>query len=268
MLHLALPLLLMALPASHAADPEPGSEAPVGNSAEEELAEAKRAYLLREHDRARRLFESLVARATIQGDVPFDIEASALVFLGEIHLLAGDRSAAESAFRSVLERNLAHQVSPYDHPTDVLWTFQSVRETIERERSQLVPSEPKPYPWWGYAPFGVPQFKQKKPVRGAVYALLQSGFAAASVTAWVIIDDIQRDIPDNADNVAEDPARQRAYLVRDAIANPAAAAFYVTWAVSVGDGAISWRRAQRAPPPSITAIPTEGGGMIMVSGRF
>ena len=268
MLHLALPFLMLAMPPAHAAGPEAGSETPMGTSADDELAEAKRAYLLREHERAQRLFESLVARANIQGDVPFEIEASALIFLGEIHLLAGDRKAAERAFRSVLVRDLGFQVSPYDHPTDVLWTFQSVRETIERERSQIVPSAPKKYPWWGFAPMGVPQFQQKKPVRGAVYAVLQTGFAAASVAAWVVIDDLQRDIADNADVVGEDPARQRAILVRNAVATPSAAAFYVTWAVSVGDGAISWRRSQKAPPPTVSAVPREGGGMVIISGRF
>jgi hypothetical protein len=245
--------------------PDPGASAP---DWAEVLADAKRAYNLREHERATELFESIVSAATLQDTVPFEIEASALVYLGEMYFLKEERAQADAMFRSVLERDLDYEVSQLDHPIEVYGAFEYLRRTIERERAVVVPVKARPYPFWGVLPLGIPQFGQDKPVRGTLYLLLQTGLIAANATAWGLIFDLKDDIPDQVNSGEVDPSVQRARLLRDGLAYPTAGAAYAVWAISVADGAISWKRNQR-PVAGATLLPGRDGGVVVaVSGQF
>jgi tetratricopeptide (TPR) repeat protein len=199
-------------------------------------------YLLGRHAEAAEAFRALLAARDRGASVPDDVWTEALIYLGEIAYLAGDRSEAEAAFRQVLEFNLDQRISPYDHPMDVIGVFELVREGVTTER-RAVPPERHPYPWWGYAPLGVPQFKQAQPVRGAFALVFQAGLAGASVGAWVAIDRLQ--IPTDSELPLDEAQRRadRAALLRSALSIPTASAFYLAWGASALDGGLTWRRA-------------------------
>jgi hypothetical protein len=151
-----------------------------------------------------------------------------------------------------------------------LGEFEIVRSEVMEETSRLK-EQGRKYPVWGYAPFGVPQFQQQKPVRGAVYASLQVAFAATSVAAWFLVDAKQIPRPDDAGRLppfSEHAAmRDEALLLRNGLSLPSAAAFYVTWIISVADGAASWKR-HRRPRPVVTIAPRPGGASLEFAMRL
>lgn len=251
------------------ADPETPDtvELAVSDDPAQRLDDGRRTYLLGDAALARTLLEALVVRASTIGDVPWQVEAEALVYLGEIQYLAGERDAAGASFRLVLERDPNFRISPYDHPLDVVGAFELIRTSVQDERTAAAAVR-VPMPWWGYAPFGAPQFRSGRPVRGAVYAGLQLGFAAASVGAWVAIDQQSRVVTgrDLGDGVNE-AAAERARLFRDAWSIPAAAAFYVTWSASVIDSGVTWRK-DRLASFGASVAPRAGGLELAITGRF
>lgn len=264
--------LLLTASAAPSDGPVDGADAPASRDQPtrdlaSDLAAAKEAYLLGEIDLARAAFREVADRADIDPDAPPSVWADAWIFLGEIAWLAGDLPAAEGIFRMVAQRVPDHRISPYDHPLEVVGAFEVARAAITAQRDQpVVEVRTRPLPWWGYAPLGVPQFRQQRPVRGALYATLQVGAAAASVGAWVAIDRSLRDF-DTLDEASQETARARALLQRDAWSIPTAVAFYVVWGVSVLDGGLTWRRDQ-APPPMVSLTPQRGGAAIGIAGRF
>lgn len=262
--------LLLAVPAESLADDDPPTpEVDAAPDPASMLQDAKEAYVLGDPDAARALLLRIVQRARRTLDVPTDVEHEALVYLGEIQYLAGDTRAAEGSFRLVLEANPAYRLSPYEHPMNVIGAFNIVRESVEEARA-AARDERVPMPWWGYAPFGAPQFVQGRPVRGAVYATLQVGFAAGSIATWVVIDDAVAGIdtrPSPANLEEAQAQRQQAVLLRDAVSIPVAAAFYVTWGASVLDAGLSWRK-DRLAPRALTVTPVEGGAHVAVHWKF
>lgn len=235
---------------------------------ESELGAAREAYVLGDFTRARAAFLAVVQRARNVGDVPAEVESAAWIYLGEMQLFAGDRRAAEASFRMALQRDPTLRLSPVEHPENVIGVVEVVRQAALSEDQE--PADRKPMPYWGYAPLGVPQFVQRRPVRGAVYATLQVGAAASSVAAWIVIDQRRAAIPDNL-NPTLFPAAEAElrYLetLRDAWSIPSAAAFYLVWAISVGDSGIAWRNAQAAPS-SFGLIPRPDGVEVAASWRF
>ncbi len=182
---------------------------------------------------------------------------------------AGDRPRATENFRAVLMRDPDYRLSEVDHNLDVIGLFDTVRTTV---RSDLEASRPatRPLPAWGFAPFGIPQFGQQRPVRGAIYLVLQTGLAAASVASWATIDRTVRGIDRASASLTEEERRQRLtegkqYLYGLSI--PSASLFYVTWAISIGDGATTWRKGQ-VTRPLITLAPTPGGAAVDLRMRF
>lgn len=231
---------------------------------------ARRAYLLGDVDGAREGFLELVTRAGARGDVPDALLAEAYVFLGEIAWLAGQEAAADDAFRLALDLVPDLRLSSYEHPMEIIGAFELVRSARLRRPPEPPPLPPRPMPWWGYAPFGVPQFGQARPARGATYATLQVLAAGSSVAAWVWIDRLQ--VPRDGgglDLSLQQQRARRARIVRDAMSIPSAVAFYGVWAASIGDSAISWRRDQAGPaPPQVSVVPWTHGPGVQVGVRF
>jgi hypothetical protein len=249
----------------------PRDEQPEDSSPESRLQAAKVAYTIhRDDETATSILTSIIVRAQALGDVPFSIKATALAYLGEIQLAADKREDAHATFRLILYEDPTWKISPFDHPREVLGEFEIVRREVVEEQA-LIKERTRKYPVWGYAPFGVPQFQQQRPARGAVYATLQVAFAATSVAAWFLIDAKQIPDPTTTDNLppfSEHAAmREEALLYRNAMSFPAAAAFYVTWIVSVADGAMTWQR-QRKPRPVMTLAPRPGGAALQVAMRW
>ena len=104
-----------------------------------------------------------------------------------------------------------------------------------------VPFKPAPMPWWGYAPLGIPQFLQDRPVRGAMYLGLQLGSLGASIGLWVKLDSYQNISGQVDDDTAASLVRQQQQL--RAIQWSTAGLGWLAWGTSIGDSALSWRRA-------------------------
>lgn len=215
------------------------------------LERARELYLLGDHAAAR---DALVA-LTSAPDTPDPVWQQSMVYLGELLYVGGDRAAAEATFRLVLQRNPALRISPYEHPMDVIGIFEFVRDSVLAEQGRA-PVQRTPMPWWGYAPFGAPQFKQHKPVRGATYLTLQVGFAAASVGAWAWIDRVRPDPGADGDDAVA--ATDRARLIRDGFQIPAASLFYLTWGISALDAGLAWRKQHVGPAIGWTPGPGTG----------
>lgn len=245
------------------APPRPDVPAPA-----DALRDAREAYVLGDFARAREGFLALVQRARNLGDVPAALEAEAWVFLGEMQLFAGDRRAAEASFRMALLADAELRLSPVEHPETVIGVVEVVRQAVRAEAE--APTVRRPLPWWGYAPFGAPQFASRKPVRGSVYLALQVGAAASSVAAWVVIDRRLAAIPsDLSSDLADEAEAERRYaiLLRDAWSIPSAAAFYVVWAASVVDAGVAWGKAPGVPS-SAAVLPRPDGAEVVVGWSF
>ncbi|MCB9680899.1 MAG: hypothetical protein H6733_05445 [Alphaproteobacteria bacterium] len=269
---LLLTLLLgLAVPA-HAEEPQDAPVAPANDAPAAALARAREAYALGDFDAAHDGFLALVQRARNVGDVPAEVESEAWIYLGEMQYLDGNQAGAEARFRMVLQRDPTYTVSPVAHPLEVIGFFDVVRTAVTTER-EAAREGIKPYPWWGYTPLGVPQFKQRRPVRGTLYAFFQVGFAATSVASWFIVDAAVKRI--DTDQSAGDPvgvansqlARRRATDLRNGLSYSFATAFYVTWAASIADGGLSWRKDQ-VVLTGVGVAPSRDGVMVSVSGRF
>lgn len=225
---------------------------------------ARDLYLRGEVEAAQRAFERVVYGAQITGDD--DLWAQAMTFLGEIAYLDGDRPEADRIFRRVAQTVPSWRPSPYDHPDEVVGAYEIARTAVSELISPAEadgPFAPKALPWWGYAPLGVPQFRQQRPVRGALYATLQVGAAAASVGAWIAIDRQLQGFEQRSEP-EQRLRRDRAVLLRDAWSIPAASTFYVAWAASMIDGGLSWRRDQMNGP-RVAVTPQWGGGNLRVT---
>ncbi len=252
------------------ADPDVPDPAPSSASTDpaDQLEAARRTYLLGDAVSARATLQALVARAQAQHDVPWPVEADAWIYLAEIQYLADDRDAAGASFRVVLEHDPDFRISPYDHPLDVVGAFELVRTAVADERKAAARVR-VPMPWWGYSPFGAPQFRAGHPVRGAVYATLQVASAGASVGAWVEIQHQSRIVAQSStsDPEAARQAQARAKLYRDAWSIPAATLFYVSWGASVIDAGVSWRK-DRLASLGASVAPRSDGLEFSIAGRF
>lgn len=265
---LVLLLLLCGSPQAVADDLPPEDVAAITPS--RALQAAKEAYVRGEYEAAQAAFLAVVQRAQHLKDVPPDIEADAWIYLGEMRLFEGDRRAAEASFRMALQRAPERRLSPVEHPDNVIGAFEVVRTAFTDELDQAASAPRKPLPWWGYAPFGAPQFRQRRPVRGGIYAVLQAGFAAASVAAWVVTDEALSKVNTSPSSLDADAARaqlEQGRLLRDAFSFTTAAAFYATWGISVADAGIAWRRDQD-PVPRIAVAPMHDGAQVIVRWEF
>ncbi len=250
---------------------------PEGPSPADRLAAARQAYLLGDHDGATATLTALVREYEDGRWVAREVWAEALVFLGEIQYVDGDRIAAESTFRLLLEREPTWRISPYDHPMDVVGVFEMVRAAVRDGEVEAPPpsvSEVRParVPWWTFAPFGVPQLARDRIAPGVVLASAQIGLAAASVGSWVWIDRL-RQPRQEGETAAEGEARlDRARLVRDAFNIPVSAAFYAVWAGGAVDAA-RWHRRHRDGEPAPEAPRVQvglgpNGVQVGVTGRW
>jgi hypothetical protein len=224
-------------------------------------------YLAGAFARAREGLLGLVARDASMHDVPEHIYAESMIFLGELAYHEGDREGAEAMFRMLLTREPTTPISPYDHPDYIIGVFELVRGAVLAERSQR-PVERVALPVWGYAPLGIPQFKQGHPVRGALAATFQVGFIATSVASWVWIDRLVNTwegLTDSPPSARED--FPKALAIQGGLAIPSAALFYVTWGASVADGGMAWRRDHR-PDLTLGVTPTADGMGLVLGGRW
>jgi hypothetical protein len=200
----------------------------------EVLQVALEGYSRGDHAEAKRLLESLRQRVALDAAVDPELAAEALIYLGEIRYGEGDYEAASAAFREVLARNPEQPVNPYRHPPEVVGLYELVRQSVLRDREAAALRAVKPYPLWGYAPFGLPQFATDRPRRAAVYGVLQAGFGLASLASYAHLrytNNPDRVDPDDAAAHVQGLQRERFFVQW-----PVTLGFYATWALSVADG--------------------------------
>lgn len=211
--------------------------------------------------------------ATPRSLLPWEVWAEAKVYVAELYYEEGRHEEGDASLRDVLEENEQAQISPYVHSELVYARFLLVREALFADMQQRAETERRPLPWWGYAPFGVPQFQQGQPARGAAYAILQSGFIGLSIGSRVWITRLEAegggDHRNDSDEEKAEATRQitLARQLRSGLNVPAASAFYLTWGASALDGGMSWRRRQRLEI-GVGFVPQPDGATVMVGGRF
>jgi hypothetical protein len=253
--------------------PEPGPEpadAPATPDPVElyrvELEQAKALWFQGEGDLAHERLERLFARAVAGEAVPLALSGECAIYLGEIEMDRGLKSKADTAFTWLLQQDPNFPISPYHHPIDVVGQFEVVRKQVRDALPPVVRLPPPRYPAWGYAPFGVPQLRQGKRVRGAIYLGAQATLAVASVGLWVdmaIANPPPGDWTGNPYGWGEDGATDRLLDRKFRLQWPATFGFYGLWVISVLDGQSTFRAAH-AGDAGVARMPLPVG----VSGRW
>jgi len=251
---LILALLLAARPAAAEEPPEaadaPAATDPVASFALE-LDEAKALWFRGEADLAYEKLRQLYLRARAGEPVPLPLAGECAIYLGEIEIERGSVDGAEEVWRWLLQRDPAYPISPYHHPFEVIGKFEVVRKQVVDALPPPAPLVLERYPAWGYVPFGVPQFQQGRPVRGAVYLGGQALFAGASIGLFV---NMILANPDPGYFPGEHPlgwaaadATERLIDRKYRLQWPATFGFYGLWVVSVLDGQATFRRSPSEP---------------------
>lgn len=248
-----------------------GESVPTEVRARAQLELGRLQYILGDHVAARGTFGLLLA--TPRELLPFDIWKDAKLYVASFYYEDGEDQAGEATLREVLTADIQAEISVYEHSPDLCSRFDLLRGSMLADRQQQLAAVKRPLRWWGFAPFGVPQFQQDRPIRGATYALLQTSFAATSIGTWVWIRRLEAEgggdhKSDTVEEAAEAQAQiDRARALRSGLSFPTAAAFYLTWGASVLDGGLDWRRQGRVEL-GVGVIPGPDGGAVVIGGRF
>lgn len=212
-------------------------------SRDEHFEQARDAYIRGCHALALETFETLIR------DVPDPIDAlhlKALVFLGEVAYKLGDRERSLEAFQTVLTFQPEYQISLIDHDPDAVSLFQLAKVLEKQKPDPVLPPPTTPtavptLPSWTFAPFGVPQFKNGRPVAGAAHAVLQAAGASLSIGMFVHISK-------NWDRPYKPKEVQRANLLRFGVQWPATALFWGSYLASHLQARKAWKETQRVGP--------------------
>jgi hypothetical protein len=181
-----------------------------------------------------------VKRRAERGEVvPNEVLDEAVVQLGEIQYDGGDVDGATKNFEWLLQRHPDASVNPYHHDANLVRLFDDAREALKTRQKS---AKRKRYPWWGYAPFGVPQIAQGRVGAGVGFAVGQGLLASVSIATYYEIGQFQgawwnrRELPIDAD-LAETQQYDR---VLYGINLPSGLLFYGLWAWSVAAGHGAW----------------------------
>jgi hypothetical protein len=174
--------------------------------------------------------------------------AETLVYLGEIYYLEGRSDLAEQLFKEILAIDREYPISPYEHPMEVVGMFEMLRRDTARPAAPTPPPIPKlkRLPAWGYAPFGLPQFRQGKKAQGTIFAAAQAILAVTSVASYAHLQQINGQ--NGAVTWSEDVTKRRVTNERYLVQWPATIGFYACWGASIIQGGDQWRAEQKATP--------------------
>lgn len=264
-------ILAACLAVGAGAEPPPPVPAPGASTAQESfraaLEEAKGLWFRGETDLALAQFQRLYLRAVAGEAIPLELSGECAIYLGEIEIEQGRYEGAEAVWRWLLLRDPGYPISPYHHPIEVIGQFEMLRKQVVDAIPPRLPAEKVRYPAWGYAPFGIPQLRQGRGVRGGLYLGGQAVLAAVSVGAWI---DLALANPSRGPFPADHPygwtqatATQRLLERKYALNWPTTFGFYGLWVVSILDGQATFRRDQ--PVPEASARPALPVG---IAGRW
>ena len=253
---------------------EPATTSPEGPSVPTQrpfhlaLADAKTLYFQGHAEQALATFQSLRLRLSAGEAVDWETEAECMVFLGEVQHQLGDDEGARDTFRTILEHDLEHPISPYQHGMEVVGLFETVRRALQQERAaEWIPPTPtrNPMPFWGYLPFGAPQFGNKHLASGVVVASLQAAFGGISIGMHVHLNGLNG--TDHPEKWTDEEVPTNINGLRYGVQWPATFAFYATWIGSSAAAALQWR-AKNKKTTQISVYPGPGNQTLMVTARF
>ncbi len=270
---LALAVAFGAAPPPPATDDNAPGEAIARPDAAEMVADAKQLYVGGGHTEAVEILIEVRRRVMLGDAVEPEVALEALAYLGEIYYILGQFDQARVTFREMLELDPDYTLSPLEHPIAIVGAVQQLRSQLSPPED-VAPSGPAAarsgprLPWWGYAPFGVPQLAQQRPARGVAYATLQTGFAISSVAFMAHLRSVNgtvgEPIPHSADSYDELYGQiQVERFVGQWSTN---AAFYLTWLASHLDGRHTWRDTRWvAPSVGPVTVGTSESGRVVLS---
>ncbi len=245
----------------------PPSEEPVDRSFSGTLERAKMVYSEGGHTEAVELLTRLTERIEAGEEVHADDVAATYIYLGEIQYKTGDTSMAWDSFKTLLERDPTRQISPYYHPTDVIGWFEMVRRQVMQEAGPTVPPPPETIermPAWGYAPFGIPQFRQGRPGRAAFYGTSQAVLGGASIGSWLYLEGLNQGDPETQ---TEEEFNAMINTRRLFVQWPATFGFYAAWLASHLEARERWS-AEQGPDLKVGLMPSPEGATVLVGGSF
>ena len=151
---------------------------------------------------------------------------------------------------------------------EVVGLFEIVRRALQQQNTnEWVPPEPKrdPMPFWGYMPFGAPQFGNKRLGPGLVVATLQAAFGGLSIGMHVHVNAINR--AGHPDKWTEEEFSIQVTARRYGVQWPATFAFYATWIGSSTAAALRWR-AKNRQQTQVSIQPTPHYQGLVVTTQF
>ena len=244
--------MLNASMAQEPADaPESTQAQPYQLSFSQALAAAKLRYFQGDIPGATEELEGLRLRVAAGEEAPLTLLGEVLIYLGEIYYLDGKSDVAESIFRELLSLDPQFPISPYEHPMEVVGIFEMLRRGYLRPAPDQ-PTGSKRVPAWGYAPFGVSQFRQNRRKSGALYAGAQAVLGITSVVSYVHLRQVNELGP--PPSWTEEQVQRRVRTQRYLIQWPATFGFYALWGASVVEGRRTWRDAQTASTHNLTGV--------------
>jgi len=284
-----LQFVMLALLGTALADPAAGPEegdspqedpASRGDDFEAVLEHAKEVYFAGRDDEALEIFTGLQVRLLLGETPPWDLAATALIYVGEIQYRRGNHDEARDAFRWLLLKDPDYQISPYSHPIEVVAVFSTVRDQVRRSMGETTTEEAPidPMPAWGYLPLGLPQFRSKRPVAGVVFGGLQLGLTAASIGVYANLAYLNSGFPEQQGNDWLPSEHPRGWSMKDTPGNinrvrytvnlPLAVLAYGSYFASVFEARGHWRR-NFEPQVRVSFAPsTDGSATLILSGRL
>jgi len=260
---LAVLFLLLIAPTvalAQTSDPPTATAAVTSEGAEREALEvAKARYFAGGHADA---LTALRALAHTQRNPPQQTEVAAevLVYLGEIEFVTGDRAASWHSFQELATRWPDYSISPLHHPSDVAEWFDLVARQA-RSAEPDAQDRRQRAPLWTLAPLGVPQRRLGLKRAGVGYGTAQVVFGVTSVASLALL--VRFNGPHHPPGWTGDVLRRRVNALRWGVQIPATAAFWASYAASVGTA----RRELRHSPSAALSVGISAEGLAL-SGRF
>ena len=223
------------------------------------------AYISGCHQQALVLFNELTSEwPGVEGS---KTHLKALSFLGEVKYKLGDREGSLLTFQGILEREPNYQISVLDHDPEAVSLFELAKALHEKTPPQpvtppapIVPKTPPKLPVYGYLPFGVPQFRQKKPGLGALHVGLQSTAAVASIGLHIYMTR-KWSAP------FRDAEVKQANILRYGVQWPITLVFWGSYLASHLQARTHWKNMHASPPK--VSVHLEGNPeFVVLSARF
>ena len=227
------------------AAPTAAVEAPIPEPIAARLEAAGQAFMVQDYPRVVELLEALSGHPALTGRAE---HRRLLEWLGASHWFSGNRDAARIVLGALLRESPFHVLDGFIYPPELIEDFERLRaglpeggvipgrppDPVEPPRTILRIERRDVTPTAAYlAPFGVGQFANGEPGKGALLASLQGVGAAAMVATWLGIESLKADGTNRIP-----PADGGTARALDALWYAGLALLTTSWVWSVSDGLV------------------------------